>query len=231
MDLAGLRAAVLDYLDAKVDTEVFIDTAQLDRLVNIAYASVVNKVEFAAPAFNISGTVLTLTTPTGTVAREYSMNSSPFSPVGVEDVRRVVDCSRVANDKPYFVTIVPFAKRNGWLGRPGGRLNPVPPTSVYFYRAGAGNVWFFGFVNHTPPSATEFQVRYAPNITSLSGDAAQPLFVPEAWHHLIALRAAIITKAKEKRDARDLVLLYAEGLGDMQRELTSLLSLPQVQVV
>lgn len=232
MTLSELRLAVLDYLDANVETDVFVNTAQLDRFVNIAYVSVVNKVEFAAPYFNVSGTVLVLTTPSAAVAREYAMNASPFAPTSVTDIRKIADCARLVDDVPYLLRIVPFAKRNGWLGRPGGRLNPVPLTAVYFYRTAiAGDLWYFGFVNPNPPSATQFEVRYLPKIVSLSGDSAVPHYVPEAWHYLIALKAAIITKGKERRDAANLLTLYVEGLGDMHRELTEINSLPQVQVI
>lgn len=238
MDLPELRSAVLDYLDAKVSTDVFTGEAQLDRLINIAYVEMVNKVDAAAMFYNLSPVVPTLTTPGSSVAREYGLdNEDVFSPVPSDVIRKIVDCARIVNGKPVFVRIVPFAKRNAWLGRPDGhsygrscgRSNPVPITAVYFYRDQNG-VWYLGFVDTEPPTGTQFEVRYRPEIPTLvSSDI--PYQVPLEWHHLIALRAALIVKAKENRDMKGLAGFYVEELSDMQRDLASAVSLPQVQVL
>lgn len=234
MTLAELRATVLDYLDIEQETDVF-RSGQLDRIINTAYLNVVGKVEVAAPYYNVSSVTPVLTTIASPTAREYDLSAAPFSPT-VSNVRKILDCAkRDGNDVPYSLRIVDFAKRNAWLGRPGDASNPAPQSAVYFYRtfttASPAETWFLGFVDTTPPGATDFEVRYLPDIVALTEANPTPFFVPDAWHYVIALKAAIIGKGKENRNVDANVAMYAEALADMQQSLPSAVNRPQVQVL
>jgi hypothetical protein len=236
MDLAELRATVLDYLDLKDELESFPSPGQLVRIINIAYLNVVGKVEIAAPYYNVSSITPLLTTPASSIPREYDLGSSSDVSPTVTNIRKIVDCARrTASGVPYSLRIVDFAKRNAWLGRPGDASNPVPQSAVYFYRnfvtANPAATWLLGFVDPTPPASTVFEVRYLPDIVVLSADADIPHLVPQAWHFVIALRAAILGKGKENRNVEVNAAMYAEALSDMQPSLSRAVSMPQVEVV
>lgn len=231
MNLADLRATVLDYLDIEQETDVF-RSGQLDRIINIAYESTVNKVEEAAPYYNVSTTVPTVTVADAAVL-EYDLGTSGDGVTNpATDIRKILDCSKrvTATDIPYSLRIVEFSKRNAWLGRPGGASNLAPQSAVYFYRTSAGT-WLLGFIDTAPTVAWVLEVRYLPDIVSLLAEADVPLFVPQAWHYVIALKAAIIGKTKENRNIESNTAMYGEALADMQRALSSAINLPQVQIL
>lgn len=232
MTLAELRATVLDYLDLSSEDNAF-STGLLDRIINTAYLNVVGKVEVAAPYYNVSATIPTLTVPSSP-DREYDLASASDPPLAnpATDIRKILDCSKRAtgaSDPPYSLRIVDFAKRNAWLGRTT-LSNPAPQSAVYFYRTFAGT-WFLGFIDLSPPVGAVLEVRYLPDIVSLSADTDVPLFVPQAWHYVIALKTAIIGKGKENRKVEANMVMYAEALADMQQALSSAVNLPQVQVL
>lgn len=236
MDLAELRATVLDYLDLADELDSFKSPGQLVRLINIAYLNVVGKVETAAPYYNVSSITPLLTTPASSIPREYDLGSSTDVSPTVTNIRKIVDCARRDGASiPYSLRIVDYAKRNAWLGRPGDASNPVPQSAVYFYRtfttASPAATWLLGFVDTTPPASTVFEVRYLPDIVAISADADIPHFVPEAWHFVIALKAAILGKGKENRNVEANMVMYAEALSDMQPSLSRAVNLPQVQVI
>lgn len=235
MNLAGLRATVLDYLDVEAEIDVFAP-GQLVRFVNTAYLDVVGKVEVAAPYFNVSSVTPLVTTPASSIPREYDLSDNTHVTNEVTNIRKILDCAKLdANDVPYSLRIVDFAKRNAWLGRPGDVSNPVPQSAVYFYRAFVTDTpavtWYLGFVDVTPPASTKFEVRYLPDIVALDGDDDIPYFVPDAWHYVIALKAAIIGKGKENRTADANMAMYGEALTGMQQSLSSAVYVPQVQVL
>jgi hypothetical protein len=231
MTLAELRATVLDYLDISSEEDAF-SVGLLDRLINTAYLNVVGKVEMAAPYYNVSETVPTLTVPSSP-PREYDLGTAENGLANpATDIRKILDCTKRAtgaSDPPYSLRIVDFAKRNAWLGRTS-LSNPVPQSAVYFYRTFAGT-WFLGFIDLSPPVGAVLEVRYLPDIVVLDTDTDVPLFVPLAWHYVIALKAAFIGKGKENRNAESNLVMYTEALADMQRALSSAVNLPQVQVV
>lgn len=238
MDLAALRATVLDYLDARDENEVF-NSGHLDRIINTAYLNVVGKVEMAAPFFNVSSVTPTLTVPSSP-PREYDLGISGGGMANpATNIRKVLDCAKraSADTTPYSLRIVDFAKRNAWLGRPGDASNPAPQSAVYFYRtfttATPAGTWYLGFVDTDPPVGAVLEVRYLPDIVALANSSGfnTPHLVPEAWHYVIALKAAILGKGKENRNAEANVMMYAEALADMQQSLSSAISVPQVQVL
>lgn len=231
MNLLDLRATVLDYLDLDDELDSFAPN-QLDRFINIAYLNVVGKVETAAPYYNVSPTVPTVTVADSTVL-EYDLGTAGSGVTNeATDIRKILDCSKrsASGEIPFSLRIVDYAKRNAWLGRPGSVSNPVPHSAVYFYRSSAGT-WFLGFIDTAPTVGWIFEVRYLPDIVAIEADSDIPLFVPQAWHYVIALKAAILGKGKENRNAEANMAMYAEALSDMQPSLSRAVNLPQVQVL
>lgn len=236
MNLAALRATVLDYLDVEQEIDVF-RSGQLDRIINTAYITVVGKVEVAAPYYNVSSVIPTLTV-LGTTPREYDLGTAENGLLNpATNIRKILDCAKRVPPSTvlYSLRIVDYDKRNAWLGRPGDASNPAPQSAVYFYRtfttALPAETWFLGFVDTESPTGDVLEVRYLPDIVALTEANPTPFFVPDAWHYVIALKAAIIGKGKENRNVEANMAMYVEALSDMQQSLSSAVSLPQVKIL
>lgn len=218
MTYDDIAAEVLDLLDLTGFPED-LDTTRLSRAVNRAYIQTVVKVEkFAGLGVNLATTVPVLTVP-ATPLREYDLYDSTDVSPQPDDVRKVVECTLVQdNDRRKTVPIVPFAVRNEWVGRPeSGRSAYASKTAVYVYHD-ADDHWNLGFVYEDDKAAEVYELRYRPNVETLSGSGA-PKLVPASWHHLIALKAAMRLKTQENRDISGLQGLYVEGVADMRDEL------------
>lgn len=207
----------------------------LNTMINQAYSDLINEMETVGSLYNMALSAPVVTIPVSSIPREYDLLSSSDVSPNASDIRKVVDVVRTDGSVDYSIPIVAYAERNRWMGRPFGRSIRTPTTAVYFYRQvdtsdmTSAGVWVMGFVKSEPVASRTYQVRYLPTITDLSALSDVPQQVPEHWHRVIAVRAALLIKIQENRDATGIGLLYAEQLQRMKDDLSSPLTPSRVQ--
>lgn len=189
------------------------ETGTVTRWVRAAFSDVVLLVDEAPVPMNIIGgpgqtpTVVTWATTVREVALPVATYARVISvcPLGSDGVRERAPYSKVS-----------FARRN------------TETHGVYIYRgfleSGGPAQWFIGQVPQVRSGAISANVYYR---LAVLGDRAgrrqrggvlvleiteeELAVVPEEFHELIAIRAALLIKGVENRDKGDLVALWLEG--------------------
>jgi hypothetical protein len=217
--LDQLRTETAFWLDDPKKTK--FDNPYLDSLIGIAYPIVVSVVESAGRLWNLSRTRIAFAVTSA--AREYVFDDDMA-------VRRPVLFHRVES-----ITAVSAIASN--LGRTRLTLRPATESSssgpyypalenssvgegVYCYRSSAGE-WVLGFEALAPRDQV-IEVSYIPSIEDLTTDGQYPLMVPPDFHHIIAMRAAMLAKGSENRMNEQVLIEYARAEAMMMAELSSL---------
>lgn len=171
------------------------DDPHADWIINQAYQDVVNSVDRLPEPWSEADAPLTITPITG--QREYDLGT-PRTIRGVVEVREQIN----DNDREK-VTIVQWARR---FERASG--------GVYVYRTSGGQ-WRLGTVvlDHF---TRDLLVWTRPTVARLQDPGAFPDAVPESFHELIALKAAILGKVSQNREAGDLAGLYTEKMAQLE---------------
>jgi len=226
---AELRTETALWLDDPKFTR--FDATMLGTLLNMAYPMVVAIVESSGRLWNLAQRPITITLDP--VFQEYVVEDT-FTPR--EGVRRVVEVRRVVGTTrpqvPFFV--MTEVDRSGGLAMyPDLWGNPVNPGAV-LYRGNYGGpagaqtpavtpyqaAWFLRFPRF-PPAGT-IEVAYIPIVEKLLTDEQVPRMVPGDYHHVIAMRAALIGKGTEERTSSTLPAEYQEQTRLLLGECASL---------
>lgn len=187
--LIELEAIALQWLDDPLGTR--FDSARLRMLLNLAYQTIVDLIDTFPQPWSVGGesAAKTITPVSGT--REYDVGDPGT-------IRRIVEVFAVVGTSGRTpVNIRPYA----------GRF--AASDGVYVFRDSTGQ-WTLGTC--VLDAYTDVLLVFtAPALTPLKDDAAYPSAVPEDFQELIALRAAVIGKVHENRDASNVAGFLAEG--------------------
>lgn len=195
---------------------------QLDTVLSIAYPMVVAVVESTGQHWNISRNRILIDVTSA--AREYVFDEDHL-------VRRPVAVRRVEGT----TTSADVTAAMGRITLPLRPLNVAQTSApyggygverfsatefLYAYRDSSG-AWVLGF-EASEPRDQVVEIEYVPTVEDLTSDGQYPVMVPGDFHHVIAMRAAMIAKGSENRDNDSLVLNYRAEEARMIGELSSL---------
>lgn len=206
--LANLRQETLQWLDDPAGSfwAPAGSFSRIDMLINSAYEHMVGEVEEAGQPWNVAAAgPLTLNVTED--QREYPLTDAP-----APGIRKIIDVVPLqgGNRGPSFRE-VPFSERNSSAGSrvyPRLGINEFAGNdAVYYFRRSSG-VWVIGFSNEKPRETTA-EVTYEENLTALTAQEDTPGNVPDLWHGLVALYAALLGKIQTRRDPAGLEAIYA----------------------
>lgn len=189
--------------------------AEVNDLLNMAYPMIVAVVEASGRLWNVAPDPIVINVTAA--AREYSVENSsgdiPPAPVLPGSVRKIIEVRRISEGGGLGVRI-PFMVLSdtdrSYAADPYPELQNAPQYSgVYLYRAATSGGWMLGFAQAAPAVQT-LHIRYVPTVPDLADDADIPWMVPGDFHHVIAMRAALIGKGTEERQGSTLPQEYAE---------------------
>lgn len=227
MTFLDLKDAAAVWLHDRKKT-AFSDT-QLGTLVNMAYPMIVAVIEAAGKRWNVAKTPIPLAVTSA--AREYYVTNSYLAgppPVPIAVVRKVVEVRRVDLSAGGRGLLLPFRELNDLdFGRGLDQypeLGQHPQQSgVYLYRDASTGVWVIGF-GEAEPATQSLEVYYVPITPVMTQNTDTPYLVPNDFHHVIAMRAALIGKDTEERGNSRLESQYSEQVRLMLAEGTSLVA-------
>jgi hypothetical protein len=187
--------------------------------VQHAYAMIVNEVERASQTWNTVSVPIEISVTHA--AREYTVTTIAAGETPnqqTDSVRKIVEVVRTDAGREDKLAIIAHGSRNDYRS-----VNYYPQLQrfrgsvglVYVYRASDG-LWRVGFVDAEPPAQT-ISVFYVPKIGSLAGQPAYPSLVPDDFHEMIALQAAVVLKVQENRDASGLLGMLAQWKSDLNQ--------------
>jgi len=210
--LAELRSETAVWLDDPKKSR--FDDPLLNTLLNMAYPMVVGIVEGSGRLWNLTGPLSIAVTP---AAKEYDVGTAG-SVRRIVDVRRVVGTGRV---QVPFLVLTEVNREGSQNYYP--ELENAPQThGVSIYRNSSGQ-WRLRFGDDAPPAQT-LEVHYIPAVNVLALDSDTPSMVPEGYHHIVAMQAAIVGKGTEERTNSTLELRFNEQVRLMMGETTSLIA-------
>jgi hypothetical protein len=210
--LAELRSETAVWLDDPKKSR--FDDTLLNTLLNMAYPMVVAAVEAAGRLWNLAGPIAVAVTP---AAKEYDVGTVG-SVRRIVDVRKVVGTSRV--QVPFLV--LTEVNRDGSTNYYPQLDNAPQTTGVSIFR-NAGGQWRLRFGEDAPVTQT-LEVHYIPAVNLLALDTDVPSMVPEGFHHVVAMQAAIIGKGSEERTNSTLEMRFNEQRSIMVGEAQSLVA-------
>lgn len=199
------------------------DDARVDTLLGIAYPLVVAVVETSGKHWNVSRTRILLAID-GT-EREYVFDDENL-------VRRPISFYRV-DGVTAVDQVTPAAGRTRLTHRSLNDMQvaaPYPGTYglerfagtefVYLFRSSAME-WVLGFEAAVPRDQV-IEITYVPTTEDWTNEDHVPKMVPPDFHHLIAMRAAMLAKSTENRINPNTENEYARAERIMLDELSSL---------
>lgn len=213
MTLNDLRSLTLEWLD-NPSGDVFApggDYARLDRIINEAYRKLTRTMRQSNLNWDIEHILTTTTISVTSAAREYSVITDDGLATGT-DVRKIIDVVRTDTTNEIKMNIIPF----------GERFRAATRNTIYVYRSSSG-IWIIGFVTDAPETQT-LSVRVE-MFRDVLGDASDiPRAVPNDWHSLIAVEAAILGMKQTGRDFTRLLTHALEEREKFEDDLGTLLS-------
>lgn len=234
MNLAELVSITLEHLD-NPDGDLW-DPARTALVVNEGYEDIAGIVDASGKEFNVyphpvllairsmtfdeeiisevDGTISLSTV--NKIPREWAIVPQPER----KAIRRILDVERYdATGTIGSLDLVGWQERNNQRDRNYPTLVRSHATA-YAYRSDTG-IWMLGIVEENPRPMT-LRVWYAPVIARLVNNADIPTQVPQEFHSLIAIRAALIGKQQEQRDPGWLLGRYAERKMDLVNSLSNI---------
>ena len=204
LTLAEISTLCLDHLADPSGTYFYVD--RLQRAINEAYRDlVVDEIDPAVGTWDMAPTPLTVVVAAG--VRDTKLTDAN----GAVHIRKPVDVNRIDSGWRTPVAIIPFGMRNRNTAMAPLRLSGTTQAGVYFFRSGANGDWYLGTAEQQPEAMT-LEVHYAAPIAKLANNSDVPWIIPEDFHNLIPIKAAMFLKTQENRDASDLAGLYAERM-------------------
>jgi len=198
-NLQQLRALTLEYLDDPAQTA--FDTPRLDLLINKAYQDVA--LEVRRRPFNLSGAATYINVPIVAGTREYRLVSAGLNVAAV---------SKIVKLKPDGTEI----DLGDWTTIEH-RDDPDQSALVYLRRDATLGGILLG-LTFMPSPLSAVRVYYVSELKRLTGTDEVPDAVPESFHELIALRAALIAAINSGRNdtLQRIAPLWNEGLALLQ---------------
>ena len=206
MDLSTMKAMLAENTNHVLP----LGEGQVERLLNRAYEHIVNLVEQTAKNYNMEDTPETVSVVNGT--QDYELTSS---------IRKILHVERTdLGGDPIGVRIIPFQRKNEFArGTYASQLggHALAPT-VYFTRRVNDGRWHLEFPSN-PGGSIVLSVYYAPLITEMATETAEPYQVPEQFHELIIIRATRLALIQARIPAQQWDQEYVEMRGLMMADL------------